>query len=242
MTQRTRRDIPITLPRQRFDSEALALRNKLLAWRFKSSGKIRVRPELASPELEDRCNQIGLALMTLAPDDETRRRIVEALKSQQASVADGRADTLAGEVFDAITTIASVGDDVHPGDVSIEINKRWADRDGVEIRDLKKPATGHKVAWIIRTVLELPRVGKDSKGAKYRVDPSRMEQLAKRYGVSLTNVTNVTSSLDVGSSLENSLFQATNDDNDVRDDSDVHQRRPGTGDDQAGDGREVFVV
>ena len=53
MTQRTRSDIPISLPRAQFDAEALVLRTRLLAWRFANHGKIKIDPTLASPELED---------------------------------------------------------------------------------------------------------------------------------------------------------------------------------------------
>ncbi len=47
MQQRTRDDIPIHPPRARFDREALALRNRLPAWRFANLGRITIDPALA---------------------------------------------------------------------------------------------------------------------------------------------------------------------------------------------------
>ncbi len=96
--------------------------------------------------LEDRANQIGLPLLAVAPDEATRAKIINVLIGQQATVAEGRADTIPGEVFDAIAAIADIGGVVHPGDVSKEINRRWAERDGVELRELRKPMTVQKLA------------------------------------------------------------------------------------------------
>ena len=148
MAQRTRDDIPLNLPRERFDSEALALRNRLLAWRFANIGRIKLDPFLADPELEDRANQIGLPLLAVARTDETRRRIVDALKAQQGDVAADRADSLAGEVFTAILALACPGETVRPGDAAMEVNRRRAEQAGIEMDRLGNSGFGAQVLYL----------------------------------------------------------------------------------------------
>ncbi|MBU0717385.1 MAG: hypothetical protein KJ749_03980 [Planctomycetes bacterium] len=118
MQQRTRSDVPICLPHQKFHKEALAIRNRLLAWRFANLGKIKVDPRLAAPELEDRANQIGLPLLAVARSDAVRAQIVAALKEQQGAVAADRADSLPGAVFEAVLAVGEIGDEVRPGAVA----------------------------------------------------------------------------------------------------------------------------
>ena len=91
MQQRTRDDIPLNLPRTEFDAEALALRNKLLAYRFQNYDKIKTDPKHIDGRLEDRANQIGACLMAVAGTVEGRKRIVYALLEQQQNVASDRA-------------------------------------------------------------------------------------------------------------------------------------------------------
>lgn len=126
MKQRTRKDIPISLPRAEFDRRALALRNRLLAWRFAILGRIKVDPTLADPRLEDRGNQIGLPLLSIA-GPKTRETIVAALVEQQAALAADRADSLAGEILEVVFAIAELNDvgwhAVRPKDVAREFNR-----------------------------------------------------------------------------------------------------------------------
>ena len=75
------------MPRRKFDSEALKLRNKLLAWRFRNFGQIKTDTAHIDDRLEDRSNQIATALMSVAKTSEGRARIVEALLEQQGEIA-----------------------------------------------------------------------------------------------------------------------------------------------------------
>jgi hypothetical protein len=182
MKQRTRSDIPLTLPRAQFDAEALALRNRLLAFRFANLGRVEIDSDLESPDLEDRANQIGLPLLSVARSDAVRRRIVAALREQQGATAADRSDSLAGEVFGAILAIAGPGDIVRPKDVAGQVNRRRADGLGVDLDKLRFAITPQKVGRIIANELELPRETNDATGVRYRLDPGRMDQLAIRFG------------------------------------------------------------
>lgn len=227
MRQRTRKDIPLSLPRERFDAEALALRNRLLAWRFANYGRIAIDPRLADVHLEDRFNQIGLTLLAISPTAETRKIIVDALTTQQGAVAADRSDTFAGEVFEIVLARLNAGVvEIRPGEVANEINRRKASVEGVGIDKLKDKMTAHFAGKILCKDLELRRLPKDSEGARYAIDKSRVEQLASRFGVppGETSPRSPTSPAPE-SSPENRVFDSASGVSDVSDDSDV----PGEG-------------
>jgi hypothetical protein len=75
--RQVRPDIPRQLPRV-FSSEALALRNKLLRWRFDNFLKIQ-SDESKLLALEPRLTQIGAPLYSVATDDGFRERLVKFL-------------------------------------------------------------------------------------------------------------------------------------------------------------------
>lgn len=183
MKQRTRRDIPISLPRREFDRRALSLRNRLLAWRCARLGKITIDPSHADPRLEDRQAQIGLPLLAIAGTEDGRGRVIAALLEQQDNVAADRSDTLACLVFEAAMGIAQPGDTVFCGDVSNEVNRRRAAAEGVELDKLRKPTTSHRVGKVLRQDLEFTRGTRTPKGIPYRLSPERAAQLQVRFGV-----------------------------------------------------------
>lgn len=184
MLQRTRPEIPISLPRVRFDAEALALRNRLLAWRFENHHRIQIDPTLAAADLEDRLNQIGLPLLAVARSDDARARIINALREQQGAVAAERSETLAGEVLAVVLAVAASGDDIRPRHVAQTLNKNRADADGVEVDKLgKRRLTAELVGRVFRRDLELRRLSRDSIGVRYTLDAVRADELRKRFGV-----------------------------------------------------------
>lgn len=187
MRERTRDDVPINLPRREFDEQSLSLRNRLLAWRFSHFGSIRIDPTLADPGLEDRQNQIGVPLLSVARED-TRELIVVALREQQSSISADRSISLAGEVFDAILSIAQPGEVVHPGEVSAVVNRQRAEQAGVEVGRLGRIAvTPHMIGKVMSKDLELPHddTFRDKRGIRFRLARPRMESLARRYGGTL---------------------------------------------------------
>jgi hypothetical protein len=224
MRQRTRKDIPINLPRRQFDEQALQLRNRLLQYRFENLGRLRIDPEQADPRLEDRFNQIGLPLLAVA-SSEQRRVILTALSSQQEGIAGTRGQTLAGMVLQAALKSGAVSGEARPGEVAQEVNLQRAKADGLEVKDLgRERMSSHKAGRILAHDLELPPAPKDARGAKYRLEPSRVAQLCRRFGVDLPETSQ--SSL----SPQNGPHDPqVNDVSDVCDDSDV-SGEPGGGD------------
>lgn len=186
MQQRTRKDIPINLPREPFDNEARHLRSQLLAWRLANLGRIRLDPSLADPKLEDRANQIGLPLLSVARSEDARGRIITALKDQQAGVAAERADTISGEILEAILAIANPGDTIRPGEAADAVNRHRAETAGTDVDHLGRQALSpRRVGSLMTRELELPRAGRDRGGVLFHLAPERIEQLTRRYGVRL---------------------------------------------------------
>ncbi len=184
MTQRTRRDIALNLTRAKFDAEALALRNRLLAWRFANLGRIWIDPILADPELDDRLNQIGLPLLSVSPSADSRAQIVAALRRQQNSIADNLADTVAGEVFAVVNADYRPGDEIRPGDVSKEVNRLRAAANDMSVGDLpaRQRVSAQAVGRIFQKEFELKKLPKSSAGARYVLTETRLASLRRRYG------------------------------------------------------------
>jgi len=183
MPQRTRRDVPFNLPRQRFDRESLALRNRLLAWRFASLGAFHVNPAHADPRLEDRANQIGLPLFAVARTPERRAVIAEALCEQQGRIAADRGESFAGEVLEAALRVARLGETVTAAEVAKELNRERAERLGVEIDRLRDVTTPKNVGRVLARELELPRAARRARVRPYRLDAGRVAELCRRFGV-----------------------------------------------------------
>lgn len=231
MRGRTRKDVPISLPRVQFDRESLALRNRLLAWRFANLGRIRIDPTLAVPDLEDRLNQIGLPLLAVARTAESRERIVDALRGQQGAIAERFADTLAGEVFAVVVDTCHLGDVIRPGEISAEVNRRRAVANKTDIHSLptRQTVSAHLIGKVIREEFELPRLEKDRDGARYALNAERFAALCSRFGVTPPETPPTSQGHTLSeTSPENPLFPPENTD---CDEGDLGDLTTGCGDD-----------
>ncbi|HWY08230.1 MAG TPA: hypothetical protein VNY24_15320 [Candidatus Acidoferrales bacterium] len=92
--------IPFQLPLS-FEEESIVLRNKLLHWRFKNFQRIRAHEE-GLRHLSPRSGQIGASLAAVAPDEETRGKLVDFLARRDA---DRRGDSPKGIVLQAIARL-----------------------------------------------------------------------------------------------------------------------------------------
>jgi hypothetical protein len=75
-SDRLRRDIPISLPKEHAEG-ALHLRNQLLLFRFRNYAKPRKVEEAADRSLEPRLAQIFAPLLSIVEDEETKRDLKE---------------------------------------------------------------------------------------------------------------------------------------------------------------------
>jgi hypothetical protein len=96
-----RADIPIHLPGS-FKGEALALRNRLLAWRFKTRRSVGSDPARLISDIEPRTNQMALSLLSIVADEGARARIGEALRHENERARADRADCLESTMMRAV--------------------------------------------------------------------------------------------------------------------------------------------
>jgi len=96
-----RADVPIHLPED-FGEGARELRNKLLAWRFRSRFSVGPDSSRAASGVAPRYRQTSLALLSLIDDAAQRDRIVRELAGEEARVLQERADTLEAAMLGAI--------------------------------------------------------------------------------------------------------------------------------------------
>lgn len=87
-----RDDISISLP-DSMETEALELRNRLLAWRFATRGATAVDPSRAIERLSPRGNQMALPLLSLIDDEGLRERLAVDLLAGEARAAAERASS-----------------------------------------------------------------------------------------------------------------------------------------------------
>jgi hypothetical protein len=104
--------IPLQLPRA-FEQEALALRNKLLKWRFDGFRHIHARED-GLRGLSPRSGQIGASLAAVAPTEESRQRLIEFLQRYDTGRREGGDKHLVLQALSQLrshgNSIATVGD------------------------------------------------------------------------------------------------------------------------------------
>lgn len=126
--QAVREDIPIHLPAA-FHQEARELRNKLLAWRFRSRFSVGPDPARAAPGVAARYRQSSLALLSLVDDADLRAAIARELAGEEARVLNERADTLEAAMLSAIE--GAFGDAAGPhapiNEIAMRFNATEAD-------------------------------------------------------------------------------------------------------------------
>jgi hypothetical protein len=170
-----RADIAVHLP-ARLGADALALRNRLLHFRFCEFFTVKTDSAALIDGAEPRLNQMALPLLSLVDDPATRARLQDALIAQNEEARFARYDTLEAAVLDA--TIAAF-DTVSDGDVPLRLiadqfNAAQAKEYGI--------ASNRRIGSILRTRLGLTT--RKTRGT-YIVpanERAKLPPLALRYG------------------------------------------------------------
>jgi len=184
LTERTggsvlRDDIPVHLP-ESFKSEALALRNKLLAWRLRSRHTVCADPARLPPDISPRAKQTSLAILSLVDDAAMRARIAGHLSAVDESTIDERAEGLDAAMLTAVVDTFQTATSAHAavGDVTRLFNERNS-------QDLGQPMSAKWVGSFVRRRLRLATA---KTGGVYVIPPTeraRVMALAKRFGVTV---------------------------------------------------------
>ncbi len=172
-----RGDIPIHLPTS-LAADALALRNKLLLWRFRERGTVQADPARQASGVEPRLNQTALSLLSIVDEPDLRARIHQALRQEDDRIHQDRADTLEATMVSVLQELMT-GDGRSPATVSAvtdAFNRAAKDR-------LGRPASYKWVGWFLRTRLKLSTA--KSRGVYVVPDAERTKVavLARRYGL-----------------------------------------------------------
>lgn len=180
-----RADIPIHTPED-LKAEALALRNKLLAWRFAARHTVGPDPSRLVIGVEPRLNQTALALLSIIDDEAVRGRIGQALAGEEARVLQERATTLEAAMLAGLLEAFAMPQNAHVtvSDAAQRFNQRACS-------DLGKPMTNKWVGGFLRNRLRLATMKTGGIYVLQRTELPKIETLASRYGLT-TNEVNLT--------------------------------------------------
>jgi hypothetical protein len=173
-----RPDVPIQLP-QSLSTDALALRNKLLAWRFKERGRVATDPSRLAAGVEPRLNQTALSLLSIVDDPEVRQSIHDMLQLEDARVHQDRSASLEGamvgvlagltrETEPAVSAIAERFNTAASGQMGRTVSPKW-------------------VGWFLRTRLRIATVKAHGVYVVQATERAKIAALAGRYGVAVTD-------------------------------------------------------
>jgi len=108
-----RADIPIQLPHT-LRHEALALRNRLLGFRFEQLFSVAIKPDRAVAGIDPRLNQMALPLLSLADDVRLREDMAVMLHDRSAALAADREENPEARVAAALTLAFAAGATIVP--------------------------------------------------------------------------------------------------------------------------------
>lgn len=171
--------IPIHVPAA-MRIEALALRNKLLAWRFDVRFSVAPDPSRLVDGVSPRLNQTALALLSIVDDDLVRAKIRAELVSEEARVLHERASTpettMLGVVLEAFAETSAPY--VAVGDVAERFARIASDR-------FYQRPTNKWVGQVLRDRLRLQTTKSRGVYVIPQSERPKLEQLAERMGMAL---------------------------------------------------------
>ncbi len=174
----TRTDISPNLP-DIYWAEALAIRNKLLMWRFRNYGKRKINPDLIDEGIEPRLNQILLPLLSIVDDKDVKNEIRQFMREYNLSLYIARGLTFEAEVLGVVMELIKTSEP-SMGEIEIEINQRNGNTKGN-----RSWVSAKKIGGIIRKLNVEPR-RKGGNGAYIipKEENEKIHRAGKRYGFS----------------------------------------------------------
>jgi hypothetical protein len=174
-----RPDIPIHQPPE-MRREALALRNRLLAWRFSSFGTVGPITGRKIAGVSPRLNQTALALLSIVDDANLRERMASELRGEEARVMNERALTIEAQVLTALVeaSVETPGRNV----ALAEIARRYVTKNsGVLQNSISSKTIGH----VVRAKLRLPTTKSNGVYVVPSTAAPRITALAERFGLAV---------------------------------------------------------
>jgi len=169
--------VPINLPSSQ-KAEALALRNKLLIFRYRERHRVKIDETLVDASLSSRANQILMPLLSIIPDATIRDAIKQLVKAQEEELSRDRSTQIEALVLEVIADVIERDPDVKQVPLSV-IRQSLIHRHAAEF---DRPLTSRYLGGLIRNRLRL----KSFKSSVYMIEmphPTVLRDLCARYGV-----------------------------------------------------------
>lgn len=144
-----RADVPISLPPDA-NAEALAIRNKLLLFRFRNLARCGPADQLVDRTIEPRLNQIFVPLMSVVDDVEVRSDLLELARQYQREMIADRGLSTEAQVLEVIQELLLTADE--PQVAVRDVTTRFAERFG---DDYERKVTPRWIGTILRKRLGL---------------------------------------------------------------------------------------
>jgi hypothetical protein len=174
--RRLRTDVPINLP-DAYKAEALALRNRLLMYRFRNRHKARIDPSMIDLNLEPRLNQILVPLLSVIDSAALREELRAVATGYQATLVADRGLTPEGNVLDVLRTLLGGSD----GPISIgDITARFIDQFGA---NYDRSITARWIGNLIRNRLRLVTYKSHGVYVVPISEKPKLEVLWQKYGI-----------------------------------------------------------
>lgn len=175
--RRMRADIPINLPPE-CKAEALALRNKLLLYRFRNRHHVWLNPNLSDARMEPRLNQILVPLLSIIDDTALHGELRSASAAYYRDLIAERGHSSEAKVLEIFTELASSGEKriipIH------DITARFIEQHGAEY---SRPITNKWIGYILRTKLRLATHKSHGIYVVSVAEVAKLDVLCERYGV-----------------------------------------------------------
>lgn len=174
---RMRSGIPVTLPPEA-ERDALALRNKLLLFRFRNHGRRLLREDAFDPSLEPRLNQVFGPMLTLIDEPSARASLSELVRQvNRQQVVDRGLETEA-HLLEVIRELLDAGDaTLAIGDVAAKFVERFGE-------EYERKITRKWIGWLVRRKLLLRTHKSDGVFVIPLTEQPALERLFERYGIS----------------------------------------------------------
>lgn len=172
-----RPDIPISLD-ERYKSEALALRNKLLLYRFRNYGKKTTPHDVLDGAIEPRLKQIFAPLLSVVDDDSVRAELCAAAREMNADLIEDRGLDVEADVLAIIRDLLAKPDG-RPVSI-MDITRALQQRYGSEY---ERNITAKWVGGIVRRRLQIRTQKSNGVYIIPHTQRPRLKRLFDKYGL-----------------------------------------------------------
>ena len=174
---RLREDVPINLPRE-YQEEALALRNKLLLFRFTHWKRAGHVDEVIDPSIEPRLNQVFSPLLSVVDSSSLRDELRAVAKEHHKDLIADRGLDVEAQVLEVIRDLARTSE---RSNVPIKaITEAFVARHGAE---LDHKVTNQWIGTIARRRLELRTQKSHGNYVIPLTEQPKLDRLYERYGI-----------------------------------------------------------